>query len=45
MKITRVVKIDGGWELYGISEKEKKEIQVGFCGENLPLDAWVRTEK
>jgi hypothetical protein len=37
--------IDGGWELYGISEKEKKEIQVGFCGENLPLDAWVRIEK
>ena len=27
------------------SEKEKKEIQVGFCGENLPLEAWVRIEK
>ena len=41
MKITKVVKIDGGWELYAVNEKEKKEMQVGFCGDRLPIEAWV----
>ena len=45
MKITRAEKIEDGWALYGINDKEKKEMQVGFCGENLPLEAWVKIEK
>jgi len=45
MKITRAEKIEGGWALYGINDKEKKEMQIGFCGENLPLETWVKIEK
>lgn len=45
MKITKVVRIDGGWELYAFNDKEKKEMQVGFCGDQLPLEAWVEVKK
>jgi hypothetical protein len=41
MKITRAEKIEGGWALYGINEKEKKEVQVCFVGAGLPLEEWV----
>ena len=41
MKFTKCEKVDGGWALYAMNEKEKKEVQVCFVGAGLPLEAWV----
>ena len=32
---------EGGWAVYGIDPKEKKEIQVGYIGENLNVEAFL----
>lgn len=32
---------EGGWAIYGIDPKEKKEIQMGYIGENLNVEAFV----
>lgn len=32
---------EGGWAIYGIDSKEKKEIQIGYIGENLNAEAFL----
>ena len=32
---------DGGWEIFGIDSKTKTEIQVGYIGESLPVEAYA----
>ena len=32
---------EGGWAIYGIDPKEKKEIQIGYIGENLNVEAFI----
>jgi len=32
---------EGGWAIYGIDNKEKKEIQIGYIGENLNVEAFL----
>ena len=41
MKFTKCEKVDGGWALYSMNEREKREQQVCFVGAGLPLEAWV----
>jgi len=32
---------EGGWAIYGIDPKEKKETQIGYIGENLKVEAFL----
>jgi len=32
---------EGGWAIYGIDTKEKKEIQIGYIGESLKVEAFI----
>ena len=32
---------EGGWAMYGIDTKEKKEVQIGYIGENLKVEAFI----
>jgi len=32
---------DGGWEIFGIDSKTKTEMQIGYIGENLPVEAYA----
>ena len=42
MEITKAKKLkEGGYALYGIDPKTKTEIQVGYIGESLTLEAWL----
>jgi len=42
MEITKAKKLkEGGYALYGTDSKTKQEIQVGYIGENLNLEAWL----
>lgn len=39
---TKVKKLpEGGWAIYGIDPKEKKEVQIGYIGENLNVEAFI----
>ena len=33
---------EGGWAMYGIDTKEKKEVQIGYIGENLKVEAFIQ---
>jgi hypothetical protein len=32
---------DGGWEIFGVDSKTKTEMQIGYIGENLPVETYA----